>query len=375
MTSSSCSPSDLARRSFSRILLIKPSSLGDVVHALPVLHGLRVRYPQATIDWLVASPFVPLVESHPDLNEVIVFDRSRYSRIGRSATVTADFVRFVQDLRGRRYELAIDLQGLFRTGFLAWASGAGVRIGFRDAREASSVFYTHRLARDPLDTHAVDRNYRLSAVLGFEEVRIEFNLALTDRVRAEAHALLCERGVGPDERMTVVAPGARWETKVWLPERFAATIDRLQQSECSRCVLIGGPAEVSLCHRIERACRTSPVNLAGKTSLPVLSAVIERAELVLCHDSAAMHLAVALERPLVCLIGPTNPLRTGPYRRPEEVVRVDVECAPCYLRKLSQCGHDHRCMKELEVSSVLAAVERRLEMSALRPRNLQEHGG
>ena len=138
--------SALARRSFDRILLVKPSSLGDIVHALPVLHGLRAAYPEATIDWLVASPFVPLIESHPELNGVVAFDRAKFSRLARSPTVAADFVRFVRDLRRRKYDLAIDLQGLFRTGFLTWASGAAVRIGFRNARESAAVFYSHKIS-------------------------------------------------------------------------------------------------------------------------------------------------------------------------------------------------------------------------------------
>ena len=110
--------------------------------------------------------------------------------------------------------------------------------------------------------------------------------------------------------------------------------------------------------------RRAPINLAGRTSLRQLAAVLALAELVLCHDSAAMHLAVALERPLVCLIGPTNPLRTGPYRRSEDVVQLKLDCAPCYLRRLQECPHDHRCMKELDVTTVVAAASVRLGQSA-----------
>lgn len=356
---------NLTQRAFERILLVKPSSLGDIVHALPVLHGLRTAYPDAMIDWLVASPFVPLIESHPEVDNVVPFDRARFSRLGRSLAVTADFVRFVKDLRRRKYDLAIDLQGLFRTGFLTWASGAAVRIGFRDAREGAAVFYSHKISPGDLEQHAVDRNYRVAEMLGFEEVEVEFDLALTDAIRAEASELLKTHIPAPYDELLFVAPGARWETKVWPVERFAATIDALQGASGLRCVLLGGRDEVTLCAGIEQACRTSPVNLAGRTSLSLLPALIERAAVVLCQDSAVMHLAVALNRPLVCLIGPTNPRRTGPYLRLEDVVSLDVDCSPCYLRKLSQCGHDHRCMKDLEVGPVVEAVERRLEAARL----------
>ena len=118
---------DVAQRSFERILLIKPSSLGDVVHALPVLHGLRERYPRARIDWFIASDFAPLLEGHHELNELVVFDRRRFGRLARSPRIAGEFWQFVASLRDRRYDLVIDLQGLFRTGFSAWASGANRR--------------------------------------------------------------------------------------------------------------------------------------------------------------------------------------------------------------------------------------------------------
>ncbi len=355
----------LSRRLFERILVIKPSSLGDVVHALPVLHGLRMRFPKAKIDWLIGSPFAPLLEGHDQLDELILFDRRRLGRMRRSPRAAAEFIRFVRTLREKRYDLAVDLQGLFRTGFLTRACGAGVRIGFRDAREGAWLFYTHHLPPAAPDTHAVDRNYEVADLLGFDDVPIEFNLALPTSARSEALALLRSFGLARDDRLVVVVPGARWETKVWLFQRFAETIDNLQEDGTGRCLLVGGPDEVDLCARIADACRSQPINLAGRTTVRELAAVVALADVVLCQDSAAMHLAVALKRPLVCLIGPTNPARTGPYRREGDALCADVDCAPCYLRRLSQCRHGHRCMKELDTARVVAAVRRAIAQPAL----------
>lgn len=356
---------DLRQRQFDRILLIKPSSLGDVVHALPVLHGLRSRYPDAQIDWLISSPLAPLLDGHPELDELIGFDRKAYGRMLVSPSAASAFVRFVSGLRRRRYDLTIDLQGLFRTGFLSWASGASVRIGFRSAREGASNFYTDRIPSADPDSHAVDRNYSISQWLGFEAVPVALGLNIQDSARAEAAALLQHAGIVEGRPVVLVAPGARWNTKVWLPERFSATIDEIQENDQAQCVLVGGGDERDLCDRIRSSCRYQPKNLAGKTSLSVLPAVVERADMVLCQDSAVMHLAVALERPLVCLIGPTNPNRTGPYRRMKDVVRRELDCAPCYLRKLTQCRHDHRCMTELSVDEVLKATRSAMEESAV----------
>lgn len=357
---------DLANRGYRRILLVKPSSLGDIVHALPVLHGLRTRFPEAKIDWLISSSFASLLTGHQELDELVFFHRRRYGRMGRDPRLVTEFVGFVRDLRQRRYDLAIDLQGLFRTGFITWASAAPVRIGFRHAREGAWLFYTHRVAVDGPDIHAVDRNYCIAEVLGFDDVPVTFNLGLSEPVSGEARDLLQANGITVGQRLVAVVPGARWATKMWLPDRFAATIDELQtQGDGLRCILLGSRDEAALCEQVAAACRSRPVNLAGRTSLPQLSAVLALADVVLCHDSAAMHLAVALQRPLVCLVGPTNPLRTGPYRRIDDVLRVKLECAPCYLRRLSQCRYDHRCMRELTVAAVVAAVERALAPAAI----------
>ncbi|MFQ5591528.1 MAG: lipopolysaccharide heptosyltransferase II [Phycisphaerae bacterium] len=346
------------RRSFERILLIKPSSLGDIVHALPVLHGLRVRFPHSVIDWLVASTYAPLLQGHPELNDVVLFDRRRFGRMAGSARVAADFLRFTRHLRHREYDLVIDLQGLFRTGFLALVTRAAVRIGFRSAREGAWMFYSHYLPVHEPDMHAVDRNYSVASLLDFEECPVEFNLALPHSLRDDTVHWLRDMGVNDGSRVVAIAPGARWETKVWGPLRFSETIDALHQRGQVRCLLLGAAEDIPLCERITAACTSSPINLAGRTDLCRLATVIRLADVVLCHDSAAMHLAVALQRPLVCLVGPTNPRRTGPYRRLDDVLSLELDCAPCYLRRLSQCPNNHQCMEELTSTMVVSAVER-----------------
>lgn len=351
----------LTSRDFARVLLIKPSSLGDIVHALPVLHGLRCRYPHAHVAWLVGTSFVPLLADHPALSEVIPFDRRHYGRVGRSWPATRDFLRFLRELRSRRFDLVIDLQGLFRSGLLTRATGAKVRIGFADARELAWMAYTHRLPAAAGDVHAVDRNRQTLALLGVEEGPAVFDLALQPQERAAAGGLLAAAGIQPDEPFLAVLPGARWETKQWPPERFGGTINQIADQVGVRSVLLGGAEERVLCDQIAEICLKTPVNLAGRTGLRELIALIERAAVVLCHDSGPMHVAAALKRPLVCISGPTNPRRTGPYGQPEAVIRLDLPCSPCYLRRLSQCRHEHRCMRELEVEAVVGRLRHLFE--------------
>jgi len=354
----------LSEGHFDRILLIKPSSLGDVLHALPVLRGLRSRFPQARIDWLIGSAFAPLLAHCAEIDNLVEFDRRRFGRVGRSPRIMREFVTYLAGLRAVRYDLVIDLQALFRSGFLARATGAAVRIGFCGAREGAGIFYTHRIPVEDPDMHAVDRNYLVAKVLGFEHVPIDLGLTVPAAVHDAAQEMLREHGLGPNERWVAVVPGARWETKVWSPERFAEVIRRLAVGGI-RCVLLGSKEDVDLCRGISTASSSRPIDLAGRTRLGQLAALIGAADVVLCHDSGAMHLAVSQRRALVCLVGPTNPRRTGPYGRLGDVLRLDLDCSPCYLRRLSQCAHAHRCMRDLDADTVVAGVQRALERCSL----------
>jgi lipopolysaccharide heptosyltransferase I len=346
----------LNQREFDRVLIIKPSSLGDVLHAVPVLWAVRRRWPRARISWLAGSAFAPLIESHPALDETIVFDRERYGRLGRSRRVTREFIRFVGELRRRRFDLVIDLQGLFRSGFLSWAAGSSVRIGFGQAREAAWVFYSHRIPPIRGDAHAVDRNFRVCRLLGIEDEPIDLSIAVRPEAEESVRAKLSGLGLRPGSEYLAVAPGARWETKRWVPEHIAAVIDAVHEQTGGRAVLLGSTGEQALCGQVAGLTDSEPINLAGKTSLPELAAAVGGARAVLCNDSGAKDLAVALDRPVVTIFGPTNPLRTGPYGRGRDIFRACLPCSPCYLKKLTRCPHHHRCMQEIPPSRAIERI-------------------
>jgi lipopolysaccharide heptosyltransferase I len=354
------SRSDLQSREFRRILLIKPSSPGDIIHALPVLQGLRKRYPTAHIAWLVATPFANLIETHPALNEVILFDRKRFGRIGRSVSVTLDFLRFVKELRQKEFDLVIDLQGLFRSGFLSRASGASVRIGFAAAREMAWMFYSHRIPEGRTDMHAADRNYQLAPMLGLPDAPLDFEMHLTADDRSASSAITHNARVDAAKGYAVLVPVTRWETKCWALDRYGKLAKLLKDRHGLTSLLVGGASDISAANVSLGASEGAAVNACGKTTLRQLASLIEGAEIVVTADSTPMHLAAVLQRPLVALFGPTDPRRTGPYGRMADVVRLPLECSPCLFRKLSQCPHDHACMRDLSVEEVADAVDRRL---------------
>ncbi len=359
-----------------RILIIKPSALGDIVHTLPVLNLLRRRWPDAHISWLIGSAFAGLVQGHPQLNEVITFDRNRFARAWYKPPALIDFVRFVRDLKRRKFDLVIDLQGLFRSGWFTSMTGAAVRVGFANARELAHFFYTHHVPIHSMEQHAIDRYLAITDALGCGREPVEFNLSIDAADHARVDELL-----GGATRFALILPGTNWPTKRWPAERFAELIAPLRGEFGLTSVIAGGPdvseiAEVIFRSRPDLEARVSPdsyaapgvnaglgsdaangvLNLVGQTSLRELVALIDRATVVVANDSGPMHIAAAMNKPLVTIFGPTNPTRTGPYRRDDSVVRVDIPCSPCYSRK---CSHIS-CMKWLAVDAVLAQIRRQL---------------
>lgn len=351
---------DLAERDFKRILLIKPSSPGDVIHALPVLRALRRRFPDAHIAWMIATAFVNMLEAETTLNEIIPFDRKHYGRLGRSWRSTADFLRFVADLRKKKFDLVIDMQGLFRSGFIARSTGARVRVGFQHAREMAWMFYTHRVPRDDIEKHAAERNLDVAAFLGVDRTNPDFRIAFTPDDEIKVRDLVRGR-LGGDQRVIVMAPSTRWPTKCWPAERFGELAAQLFESSGLKTLLVGGPGDLHDGRRAADASQGAAVNICGQTTLRELAALIDRASLVVTADSTPMHLAAAHGRPLVALFGPTNPVRTGPFGRSRDVVRLELDCSPCYFRKLRQCPYNHQCMQELSVARVAEAAVGRLD--------------
>ncbi len=328
-----------------RILIIKPSSIGDVVHALPVLNLLRLRWPRAQVSWLITPGCAGLLEGHPQIDELIHFDRRLMSDNWKSLTSFRDMLRFRQTLRERRFDLVIDLQGLFRSGWLAWATDAPVRVGSSNAREFGWIFCTH-LAPVSWEHHAVRRYLIVADFLGLGQKPVKFILPIDDADRTFARELL-----GGDEPVAVLLPATHWMTKRWPVENFAALVEPLNRRFGLRSVVAGGVDAAKMASAIPGA-----TNLAGKTNLRQLAALLERADLVIANDTGPMHIAAALNRPLVTMFGPTDPNQTGPWGRMDSVVRVDIACSPCESRT---CSHQS-CMRWLGVEAVLAVAERQL---------------
>jgi heptosyltransferase I len=369
------SPADLTRDDFRKILLIKLSAVGDVVHTIPVLNKLRRRYPTAQLDWLVTPAIAELLRHHPAITNVIEFEREAWSTPWR-LTPFVSYARLAAKLRAAAYDLVVDMHGQFRTAALTLATGAPARIGFdrprasvwdasprkfpeqarkhawQGAREGSWVAYTHHIPVPTLDLHAVDRYLNVGPILGLDREPADFSFPIPQSAVSRVDTLLGEHGASR-AGIVIMAPGTIWETKRWGSDKFAKVAEHFL-SRSFAVILIGSQRERVVCEEVA-ALAAGAVDLAGTTTLSELAALIRRSAISITNDSGPMHLAVALGRPVVSIFGPTDPIWIGPYQRANSILQADLQCSPCYLRRLKHCHYDHACMQNI---SPLAVIER-----------------
>ena len=381
--------SELQSAEFSRILLIKPSALGDVVHTIPVLVKLRARYSHARIDWLITPENAEIVRCHPALSNVVLFARRDFSKRGRRWRALLAFFDLLKQIRRARYDLVIDMHGQMRSALFALISGARVRIGFdrpikfsrtisaehdlknipshgwRGAREGSWIAYTHRIPIPTLDVHAIDRYLWVGPLLGLDDDPPDLTIHLSADTVHNVERLLVEHGVPASAPLVVLVPGTIWETKHWTIDGFAGVARQFLQDGFA-VALAGTKRDQQRCRRIA-AGAPGTCDLSGKTTPAQLAALIRRAEVAVTNDSGSMHVAASLGKPMVSVFGPTNPVHIGPYQRPESVVRVDLPCSPCNYRRLSQCPFDHACMKQVTSAMVVERARKILAAGKANP--------
>ncbi len=341
-------------------LIIKPSSLGDIIHALPTLSALRAVFPYSRISWLVKSEWAELLEGHPDLSEVIPVDFRLRS-----------WWEIITTVRERAFDCVVDLQGLFRSGLIAKLSGAPVRVGFAQGREGSPWFYTHRVrlpndGKQPwrlLDIHAVDRNLEVARFFGASTENPQFWLPRLEDDRVAINQLFAEGGVQPHDRLIAIAPTSRHTIKNWPLERFLEVAVSLAKEKNIKIVLIGSSHDHAIGQKFSQALGPVLVNLVGKTRIRQLSLVFDKVQLFIANDSGPIHVAAACRVPVIACFGPTNPQATGPYGIGHvSMVSHTTACRPCGLRKC-QNPHYLECLESVSVEEVTNRAKNVLAIS------------
>lgn len=334
----------------SRILLIRPSALGDVCRTVPVLASLRRTYPDARIDWLVQDSFADAILHHPALTHAVPFPRRLLGESIRRLDI-APVMGFLDTLAEAHYDLVIDVQGLARSGFFAYWTGAHRRVGLTNAREMGWLGLNER-HHVPRDVHTVDRMLEVLRLAGIQPI-LDMRLYVSDTARQQLHSL----GHTHDGPYIVLAPTSRWPAKRWPVDRFAEVAEQLA-SRGLPVVLVGGKSERDQCEPLIDLAARNPLilDLIGQTTVAQLMALIESSALVIANDSAALHMAVGFDRPLIALYGPTRVDLVGPYRREADVIQ-HITPADELDHKL---GAHVSLMHRITTDEVITAADQRL---------------
>ena len=348
------------------ILIVRLSAIGDVIHALPCLHALREAFPNAHIGWLVEELSAPLLQGHPELDELFVIPKKRWRAHPVRTFFNGEQPAMIRRLRRTRWDVAVDLQGLTKSGVPLRLSGARLRIGYgdEDGRELNKIFTNRRVVPPPEARHVVERNLALLAELGIHVPSDNIHCRFPD-FSAERQALSPFVESLGRPRYIALYPGAGWETKKWPPAHFASLARLL--SDPARApkaaelpkILIWGPGEESLCREIIDNAHLPAENLttAPPTNLRELAALLQKAAVVVGGDTGPVHLAAALQVPVVGIYGGSDPVRNGPWGSGNR--RLLSTTAPCTVCWRTRCDQPERilCLHSIVPETVARAVE------------------
>jgi len=344
-----------------KVLIIKLSSIGDVIQTLPALYALRKGFEKKgvkaggdeplRIDWLVEEASSTVLSGNPLIDNVIIVRNRGWKTHFRENIKTARMLASVH------YDMALDFQGLLKSGVWVWLSKGRRRIGFSNARELSAVFLNEKAPPYDPDKHAVDRYLDLAVYAGGEGGEAVFPLYISGEEKNRAQAVLKGGGISDKTPFFVIASRARWRTKQWNDGAFAEAAKAITEKTGMRAVLVGGLADRAGLDGLKERIGKMGVNLAGHTTLKELAALMKMSRFVLAVDSGPMHMASAVGVPVVALFGPTAPRRTGPYGGKHIIITKELKCSPCF-KKICP---DARCMMEITAQEVVRAVEKMLE--------------
>ncbi|MDP3091310.1 MAG: glycosyltransferase family 9 protein [Nitrospira sp.] len=330
---------------FKRILLIKPSSLGDIVHAMPVVAAFKQRWPSAHLTWLVKRQWSEIVQRIEGVDAVWAVDPSLGSWVGQAMA-----------LRAQRFDLVVDLQGLLRSALVGRMTGCAQRVGFANGREGSPWLYSQRVAVPTPEMHAVDRYLLMAAAVGAPvENEPQFRFRLLSQDVTALRELFRRKGIDLDAPWVAMNVSARWQTKRWPAASFAAVATQLAARGIGPLVVIGGPDEREASGLMRSLTACPVVDLTGETPIGLLPALLSKACVLITNDSGPMHVAAAVGRPVVSIFGPTSAVRTGPYGAGHTVLTHDLPCRPCFSR-VCRNAVPMECLESITPEQVVAAV-------------------
>ncbi len=320
-----------------KVLIIKPSSLGDIFHAYYAVNYLVNVKPEAQIDWLINPAFADILRYFPKINRIIPFERRKLGKINSFFTSFLDLYRAI---RRDKYDLVIDFQGLFRSAFFAWIARSDGVFGFAHPKEKiATFFYKHRIIIPDNCIHAVDKNLNMIKQIFPVPVSapIPCDVPGIDSIfNAQAELLLSNAGISIDDEICGIVIGARWPSKCFPESIFAGVIETLLDKQPQiKIVLLGTGDDSSVAARLSSQFVKFPgqvLSLVGKTGIGALVEIIRRCKIIISNDSGPIHIAALLNKTVFAFFGSTNPGKTGPYGSKHYIFELDLPCIHCLKR-------------------------------------------
>ena len=338
-----------------RVLIIKPSSLGDIIHAFPAVSLIKKYFPGVQVDWVVMPQFAEVLKYLPGGVDNAIIIRRR--QMGKVMTFLPEFFKFMCRIRREKYDLIIDLQGLLRSGIFG-AAAHGVLAGFANPREQSAAFFYKQTFEVNEQSHALERNLELvRGIFKLDRNKADSycQLPIYPEVVSSLKATAAQINLDLTQNFIAVIPGARWLSKRFPAKLFAEIVVELGEKHSNlNFVIAGSPDEMpeaeSICDLLPASLRPRTYILTGKTSIPELFELLRFSLAVLCNDSGPMHIAAALDKPVAALFGPTIPERTGPYGRHCRFFQCDIKCLKCMRRECPLPETNCHNLKSTEIS-------------------------
>ena len=340
-----------------KFLIIKLSSIGDIVHALPFLRTLRANRPNAYIAWIIEESFQDLIKCNPDLDEVIPV-RTRYWRKNINIKSWNEIYQTRKLLKKREFDWTFDLQGLIKTGFIARMTGAPNRAGFHrsNCREKINAWFNnHRSKYLSTDSHIVDRCLSQLSILGDFHPQTEFSLPICEKDEQASEAFMVKNSKLTEKPIAGINPGAGFPTKLWSIERYARFADKITEELGFSILLTWGPGEEEMVRSIAESMKQKSW-IAPATTIAESIGLYKKLSLFVGSDSGPFHICWALDIPTVSVWGPTDPKRNGAYSKNHKAVFHKLNCSFCWKR---QCPLGTiECMDKVTVQNMFDATKK-----------------
>jgi len=342
-----------------KILIVRLSAIGDVIHSLPTAYALRQKHPNAQIDWLVEEQSYPLVKLNPYLDNVIILPRKRWKKL-----INKDFIKgvrsffsFFKKLRAEKYDITLDLQGLFKSAISSFLVNPNLRMGPSDGRELSTLFYQAKIDLPEKKGHRIYKYLHFAGALEAEMNEINYGLKLTPVIKSRVSRLFEENKIDAKNKIVVLNPFTNWESKNWFLESYFKLANELIKKGYY-VIFTGSRDDKDAIDSFGSVEQDKYSNLAGKTDLQELAEVYRRAALYIGGDTGPTHLAAAVGIPVIALMGPTDPETNGPFGEGHTVIQDNsLECIRCWDR---HCSRNMQCMKSISVEQVLRIAKKKL---------------